>query len=370
MVLVLKIVWNGGSTKSTFTDTETMDSFIQYCSNISKININELQIFTGFPKQLLQCLSSEKITEKGITSGAVVSLEKGRPQSLVIGENFTAPIIREGEGEIFQLLLDLGFQDAVVRQALDIAGHDFDLAVEICQELAESTNSTIPVIPDSSDHMKHQTLQENIVLSAPVSHMTRQVIDADNSCLFNAIITVLSQSGLTPALLREIIATTVLNDTVKYNASFLGKSPTEYASWITQSEVWGGEIEMFILAQKFDIEIVVVDIESNNHYTYGKCSSDSVRRVFLLYDGAHYDCIVKTIKYPDGKVETVTMFSSDDIIAFDESKEIAAELKKKKKFINLSGCDLRCMICGVGLKGQPGALAHAKATGHQNFGQV
>ena len=60
--------------------------------------------------------------------------------------------------------------------------------------------------------------------------------------------------------------------------------------------------------------------------------------------------------------------------ADNETKEMMSayvqEQSRARKFTDLTGFDLKCLVCGQGLKGQAGALSHASTTGHANFAQI
>jgi len=60
-----------------------------------------------------------------------------------------------------------------------------------------------------------------------------------------------------------------------------------------------------------------------------------------------------------------TVFPISDTAVFSAAEKLVADLKKKKYFTDTSNFDLRCGICGVGLKGEKGAREHAMATGRE-----
>jgi ubiquitin thioesterase OTU1 len=89
-----------------------------------------------------------------------------------------------------------------------------------------------------------------------------------------------------------------------------------------------------------------------------------------LYDGVHYDALAEA-PYPDAHESLdTTRFSITDDSKIAAAQAVAADLKQRKQYIDLAGCDLKCMICGKGLRGQEGAREHARVTQHQNFGQI
>lgn len=88
-----------------------------------------------------------------------------------------------------------------------------------------------------------------------------------------------------------------------------------------------------------------------------------------IYDGVHYDALVLSFD-PKEEWADVTIFSTAD----NETKEMMSayvqEQSRARKFTDLTGFDLKCLVCGQGLKGQAGALSHASTTGHANFAQI
>jgi ubiquitin thioesterase OTU1 len=212
----------------------------------------------------------------------------------------------------------------------------------------------VGVTPGTALQLKEIPLHERFL---------RQVIDADNSCLFNALAFCLGQG-----VSREVVATVVASEPDVYTEALLGQPPTTYVRWIRDLKNWGGEIELYIFAKFFRVVIRVVDIQSGCVFNYGEGNEDDQQDqkepgvVYLLYDGVHYDAL----KVASG----VTKFALNDTEALEGFKSLASELKRERKFVDLGGCALRCMVCGRGLKGQKEALEHARATQHQNFGQV
>jgi len=101
--------------------------------------------------------------------------------------------------------------------------------------------------------------------SAPANGiLLKQVVPADNSCLFTSVGFILSgkvdtESG---SYMRQIIASAVHNEKETYNDGILGRPNDEYCAWIMHESSWGGGIEVSILSQHYGIEFDVVDITS------------------------------------------------------------------------------------------------------------
>ena len=63
-------------------------------------------------------------------------------------------------------------------------------------------------------------------------------------------------------LSREVIASVVSSDKEKYSEAYLARENSQYCTWILTKEAWGGAIEVQILAEYFNVQIVVVDTKS------------------------------------------------------------------------------------------------------------
>lgn len=68
----------------------------------------------------------------------------------------------------------------------------------------------------------------------------------------------------------------------------LGRPNDEYCEWIRKPASWGGAIEVSILSNYYGIEIDVVDITNALINRFGE-DKEYGMRVFLLFDGIHYD---------------------------------------------------------------------------------
>lgn len=88
--------------------------------------------------------------------------------------------------------------------------------------------------------------------------------------------------------LREVIGQHVSNDKETYNEAMLGRTNPEYCEWIRKPSSWGGAIEVSILSNYYGIEIDVVDITNALINRFGE-DKEYGMRVFLLFDGIHYD---------------------------------------------------------------------------------
>ncbi|CAL5229044.1 g12293 [Coccomyxa viridis] len=199
----------------------------------------------------------------------------------------------------------------------------------------------------------------------------RRVIASDNSCLFNAVGYVMERSRDRAPELRRVIAETVAGNPEQYTEGFLGKPNDAYCKWIQDKQKWGGAIELAILSSFFGREIAAYDIQTKRCDVYGQDEGHS-ERVMLVYDGLHYDALA-VAAFDDAPEEVdITVFECSGPDA-DAISNAAADLVRKvheaRQFTDTSNFTLRCKDCQIGVKGEKEAIAHAKATGHANFGE-
>lgn len=228
------------------------------------------------------------------------------------------------------------------------------------------SHATVSVLPadDRLDTLLHHQLEEGAT-----GILTRKVVPADNSCLFTSVNLVMNEGifDLAEALrLREVIAGIVSLDPVTYSEAVLGKPNSSYCKWIRNKNSWGGGIELAILSQYYNTEIAVVDTQSGRVDRFGE-DKQYKDRVFLIYDGIHYDPLVYESLEHSGQVKT--KFSIHDAVILAQALELASEAKSVRQFTDVAGFSLRCLACQQPLRGEKEASDHARATGHVNFGE-
>ena len=356
-MIFLKLSSTQGQERITLSGETSFADFLDVVSKKSSISIDKCQVSSGFPPQVIHGESEDMISSfKLLASGSLVLVREGQPPSM---KNSRGTACRK-----IVLLMSMGFSAHVGEQALEIAGDDMDLAIEVAQGITAENQTQIEV--SSIAQAVSGSSKENRIL-------TRRIIDADNSCLFNAIGFLMHRDKMTMGpVYRQVIANEIQSNRETYNSDILGQSTEDYVKWILNPEKWGGEIEMNILSKHLQLEIAAVDVQTGKRYIYGE-DSNYVYRIYLLYDGVHYDAITSALVKLDGssdEVDDVTIFSPTDQAVIEQTEIMALGLREKKMFVNMAGCDLQCLICLKGLKGQKDAQAHAKSTGHQNFGQV
>ncbi|CAK0785142.1 hypothetical protein CVIRNUC_008348 [Coccomyxa viridis] len=199
----------------------------------------------------------------------------------------------------------------------------------------------------------------------------RREIASDNSCLFNAVGYVMERSRDRATALRQVIAETVAGDPDQYSDGFLGKPNAEYCQWIQDSQKWGGAIELAILSRFFAREIAAYDIQTKRCDLYGQ-DEDYSERVMLIYDGLHYDALAVAAFDKAPEEVDITVFASVGLEAGAITRaaaELVSKVHEARQFTDTANFTLRCKDCQLPVKGEKEAIAHAKATGHANFGE-
>ncbi|XP_030372113.1 ubiquitin thioesterase OTU1 [Scaptodrosophila lebanonensis] len=198
--------------------------------------------------------------------------------------------------------------------------------------------------------------------------LLKKVVPADNSCLFTSIRFVLNGKvdNEGSEMMRHIIAQEVSADPQQYNDAVLGKSNSDYCAWIQKPDSWGGAIEVSILSNYYGIEIDVVDIQNAIINRFGEDKNFGLR-VFLLFDGIHYDPLYMETSQ---SAAPATIFPVEELGVYQQAEQLANEAKSSRQFTNVDKFTLRCLQCDVMLVGQTQAQQHAKVTGHTNFGEI
>ncbi|KAG6851260.1 hypothetical protein H0H93_011696 [Arthromyces matolae] len=208
-----------------------------------------------------------------------------------------------------------------------------------------------------------------------------EIDNDDNSCLFSSIALLFRQNiDQAPEMRKSILGVlNVGNLSFYYFGQLLtGRDdrmvPEKYVATILKPSTWGGAIELTILATYFNTEIASIDVETGriDHFTPPDGLSTGMRCI-VLYSGIHYDAVTLA-PMPEAPAEWhQTMFEAgspdDQDPVMIAAGKLAGILRAKKAFTNTATFDLKCEICGKGLKGEKDARAHAEQTGHVRFGE-
>lgn len=355
--MLLKISTGKTSSAHKFEDSMNYVSFLTAIAKITGIPEWQQDLSYGFPPRPLSSSGDLyiPITSLSIENGSVIMVRSSSDKK-----------------KVHDLLISLGCDENKVAEVMiqynNIA--DIETLIELC------TTSSVQ--------------NESIDLAI-------RAIPPDNSCLFNAIdyllASVVSPTGnmsldrppLTgtqnnmrplygPMYYRRLVADAIAANPAVYTTDYLEKTPAEYINWILSPDKWGGEIEISILSTALAVQIAVISIESGSILIYGKPKAEGAdKRIYLLYDGIHYDAVVQQIKASERKTFPPfdNILDNKDDSVTKKAEALAKELKERKKFVNLHKNALKCYDCqAILVNGQNDALEHAKMTGHTNFGQI
>ncbi|KAK4944062.1 ubiquitin-specific protease otu1 [Elasticomyces elasticus] len=195
-----------------------------------------------------------------------------------------------------------------------------------------------------------------------------RIMPDDNSCLFRAVASAVISDMDAMTELRSIVASTIQGNPDKYTKAILdNKNPDAYCRWIQTEDAWGGQIELDILSQQFDIEICSIDVQTLRVDRYNEGAS---RRCFLVYSGIHYDTIALSLfgMAPEDDVKQFEAPLSDEVLP--QAVALCQKLQEKHYFTDTAGFTLKCGDCGATCVGEEGATKHAQETNHYNFGEA
>ncbi|EDV96303.1 ubiquitin thioesterase OTU1 [Drosophila grimshawi] len=325
----------------------------------TEIGEPQLHVLVGYPPRPLDLNEQQQrnLRSVGINSGETLIVEEKAAPSTNVARSAAA---------------------AVAAAAASTIEDDEALARRLqAEEDAEQLRQVVTAANNPELSAGSSNSNESASLSAPVETgpngdfngiLLKKVVPADNSCLFTSIRFVLNGKvdNEGSEMMRHIIATEVAADPQSYNDAVLGKSNAEYCAWIQKADSWGGAIEVSILSNYYGIEIDVVDIQNAIINRFGEDKNFGLR-VFLLFDGIHYDPLYMETS---PSAAPATMFPVDELGVYEQAEQLANEAKSSRQFTNVDKFNLRCLQCDLLLVGQVEAQQHAKSTGHANFGEI
>lgn len=212
-----------------------------------------------------------------------------------------------------------------------------------------------------------------------------RIMPDDNSCLFRAVGRALLGSDLDAMNeLRSVVAQNIQSQPERFSSAILGKDRDEYCRWIQRDSAWGGQIELIILSEHFNVQICCVDVKTLRVDRYNDpentpattAATRPTTQCVIVYSGIHYDAIAVSPSEPPYTQSTATpdfdtmQFSAADDMIVLRSEELCRQLQQKNYYTDTANFRIRCGNCGGIFQGETGALKHAQATGHQNFGEA
>ncbi|XP_078037253.1 yod1 deubiquitinase [Augochlora pura] len=288
------------------------------------------------------------------------------------------------QDKVSKLKLKLSEITGIAVDALHVLGGFPPKAIDLNDETTTIEKSGIVsgdtlIVEEKPDQINGERKSEQIGQSHIVDDETfadtpgvlmKKDVPADNSCLFTSVGYVLN-GKVDPScasFMRDVIANAVAADPEEYSEAFLGRPNLEYCKWILKPDSWGGAIELSILSKFYGLEIAVIDSVNGIINRFGEDQHYALR-VFLIFDGIHYDPLyLEPLDLQGGRIKTI--FPTEDKKILLEAAEIAREAKSSRQFTDVQKFTLICNECKVKLNGKVAIQQHAIETGHMNFGEV
>ncbi|KAF2351480.1 OTU domain [Trinorchestia longiramus] len=402
------------------TPESTFENLNQVLSSATEIPEHQLKILSGYPPKPLKGYESSQLQEVGIRNGDVLIVEKRKssdqrlyseapPQFMVQSSCKPSPadsVCQEDspmdssksslEASVVPLNVNNASSASVANNVPKLNGlcvasissgnckyssDEIKSSDEIsastsrknilCESLTEAQESTILKAPKrfSSGHVKDACKGILYHEGSPLGLLQKLEVPSDNSCLFASMIYVLhgSISSSRVQELRREVADAITTKPWLVPDEVLDKPRAEYSAWILKDQSWGGEIELAVLSSIYAVEIVTVDARTGRMNRFGEAEAYAIR-VFLLYDGVHYDPLHMESPASDGVFYTSFPATAEDVLA--QANELAVQAHASGSFTDTDNFTLQCGQCGLKLRGEGEALLHAKTTAHTAFQEV
>jgi ubiquitin thioesterase OTU1 len=199
----------------------------------------------------------------------------------------------------------------------------------------------------------------------------RRYVDSDNSCLFSSVSYLIDRINFnenSKMIYRLMIADYIQDNNI--DEYILGMSKKKYREQIIQPNTWGGAIELNIFSHIFKIQIASMDVQSGRVDIFGELEEYD-RRIYVIYNGTHYDPLVMNLYESTSSETDVTIFTPEDYENFVMFKEYVQSFKNKGECINLSNMsNIKCNICTEEFFNNNIALKHGQEYGHWDFKQI
>jgi len=166
----------------------------------------------------------------------------------------------------------------------------------------------------------------------------QRYVNADNSCLFSSISYLMDKQNFNEnsSLIYRLTIVDFIKENKKITDDFLGMPRDEYINKMEDTNCWGGAIELKLFSDILEIQIASIDIQSGRVDIFGE-TKDYSRRIYILYNGIHYDPLVMNFEGNEEKFDSdITIFEPEDYDKLIKFQNLAEELKVKGKFVDLN----------------------------------
>ena len=114
-------------------------------------------------------------------------------------------------------------------------------------------------------------------------------------------------------------------------------------------------------------QIVCIDVKTNRADIYGE-DKNYDQRIYLLYNGVHYDPLVMNLDISSDPATDITIFDSNDQEVFELMKCLLLEYKNQGDFVEFNS--MECNACKEKFKNENDALEHSINYKHWDFKQI
>ena len=166
--------------------------------------------------------------------------------------------------------------------------------------------------------------------------------------------------------MRAVVAQAIEADAERWSEAVLGEPRDAYVARVLHPDTWGSGVEIAILCEYFRVQAATFHMQSQSCIVSGETEP---QRIYLLFDGIHYDLLAFAFAADAPREADVTLFDPADAGVEAKARRLVGELHARHEYIDVNKFTLRCLVCQEGLAGQEAARAHASATGHQSFAE-
>jgi ubiquitin thioesterase OTU1 len=209
---------------------------------------------------------------------------------------------------------------------------------------------------------------ENYQSNVDDLHPIRREVDADNSCLFSSVAYLIDRANFNEEAslrFRQIIIDYLLDD--NFDSNLLDQPKDKYIEFIQNPKNWGGALEVKMFSEIFQKQIVCIDVKTNRADIYGE-DKNYPQRIYLLYNGIHYDPLVMNFDIGADPSTDITMFDSNNSEIFELMKCLLLEYKNQGDFVEFYS--LECKDCTEKFKNENEAVEHSINYNHWEFKQI
>ena len=199
-------------------------------------------------------------------------------------------------------------------------------------------------------------------------HPIRREVDADNSCLFSSVAYLIDRANFgdsSSLKFRSIIVEYLLDN--EFDSNLLDQPKAQYIEFIQDTKNWGGAIEVKMFSEIYRKQIVCIDVKTNRADIYGE-DKNYDQRIYLLYNGVHYDPLVMNLDISSDPATDITIFDSNDQEVFELMKCLLLEYKNQGDFVEFNS--MECNACKEKFKNENDALEHSINYKHWDFKQI